>query len=63
MFSKVTLIGRREIKYDDPSIQEFEQKVVDFEKLEVYRKVQDVNVKVLTYLSGVEGIDQFIVFQ
>ena len=32
----------------------------DFEKLEVYGKVQDVNVKVLTYLSGASGIDGYI---
>jgi four helix bundle protein len=32
----------------------------DFEKLEVYHKVQDVNVKVLTYLSRAEGIDEDI---
>jgi len=32
----------------------------DFEKLEVYNKVQDVNVKVLTYLSGAGAIDSYI---
>ena len=32
----------------------------DFEKLEVYEKVQDVNVKALTFLQGADKIDQYI---
>lgn len=35
----------------------------DFEKLEVYQKVQDVNVKVLTFLSRATGIDSYIIDQ
>ena len=35
----------------------------DFEKLDVYHKVQDVNVKVLTFLSRAEGIDSYIIDQ
>ena len=30
-FSKVTLLGRRQLQYDDPEMQKLEQRIIDFE--------------------------------
>jgi four helix bundle protein len=35
----------------------------DFEKLDVYQITKDQNVKVLTYLIGATGIDQYLLDQ
>jgi len=35
----------------------------DFEKLDVYQLTKDQNVKVLTYLKGAAGIDQYVLEQ
>jgi four helix bundle protein len=35
----------------------------DFEKLEVYQVVKDQNLKVLTFLNKLEGVDRYIMEQ
>ena len=35
----------------------------DFEKLDVYQLTKDQNVKVLTYLKGAAGMDQYLLEQ
>jgi four helix bundle protein len=35
----------------------------DFEKLDVYQLTKEANVKVLTFLKGVSGVDQYLLDQ
>ncbi|KAH3882598.1 oxidoreductase HTATIP2-like [Dreissena polymorpha] len=62
LFSKVTLIGRRTIPLNESDRPEFEQKVVDFEKLDEYAdtfKGHDVGFWCLGTTRGKAGVDGF----
>ena len=60
-FSNVTLIGRRQVQYEDPNLQKFEQVVIDFDKPEEHADAfkADVGFCCLGTTRGKAGADGF----
>ncbi|XP_002742403.1 protein HTATIP2-like [Saccoglossus kowalevskii] len=62
IFSKVTLLGRRVVEYEDEKLKSLEQKVVDFDKLDEYEdlfKDHDVGFCCLGTTRGKSGVEGF----
>ncbi|XP_068117883.1 oxidoreductase HTATIP2-like isoform X3 [Hyperolius riggenbachi] len=63
LFSKITLIGRRKLEYEDPAYKDVLQEVVDFEKLDDYASAfqgHDVGFCCLGTTRGKSGEAGFI---
>ncbi|XP_051983987.1 oxidoreductase HTATIP2 [Xyrauchen texanus] len=63
LFSKITLIGRRLLTFEDKTYENLEQKVVDFEKLEEYEEAfrgHDVGYCCLGTTKAKAGAEGFV---